>query len=318
MAIDPQLQTYYRQMAEIYAGQPAAISAPERRARFDEVAARSQLPDPDGMVVSDLEIPVDGASLPARLFRPAGEENPRLIVYFHGGGWVVGSPRTHHSVAALLAADTGCAVVSVDYRLAPELPFPTPCDDAIGAVRWLANAREALGVAPDFLAVAGDSAGGHLAAVAARQINDDAARHIVNAQLLIYPVAAPVLTTESYRAFADGPGLTRDEMAWFWTQYIGAEALTVGAAQTDPRIHLMATPPKHLPPSSVVIVAANDVLRDDGLAYADFLVRHDALVTTIEASGMTHGFARLQPEAPRAREWMRRAAQAFVASFDDI
>jgi acetyl esterase len=139
----------------------------------------------------------------------------------------------------------------------------------------------------------------------------------VDAQLLIYPVAAPVLSTESYRAFADGPGLTRDEMAWFWTQFIGAEGLEQGAAHDDPRVHLMAAPPLR-PPATVLMVAAHDVLRDDGLAYADFLVRHDTPVITIEAGGMTHGFARLQPDAERAREWMRRAAAAFVGLIDDL
>lgn len=318
MAIDPQIHAYYRRMAEHYANHPAAIEAPARRERFEDVATHSQWPDPEDVTVSQFEIPLPSASLPVRLFRPAQASQPRLIVYFHGGGWVVGSTQTHHTVAALLAQDTGCAVASIDYRLAPEFPFPTPCDDAIAAVRWLAAERPQLDVADDFLAVAGDSAGGHLAAAAAREINDAAGQHVVNAQLLIYPVAAPVLTTESYRAFADGPGLTRDEMAWFWTQYIGADALARGAEQADPRIHLMASPPKVRPPASVVVVAANDVLRDDGLAYADFLVRHDAPVITIEASGMTHSFARLQPDAPRAREWMRRAAQAFVGSFDDV
>ncbi|MEN7529748.1 alpha/beta hydrolase [Cupriavidus sp. DL-D2] len=318
MAIDPQLQAYYLRMAERYAGQPLAADAVARRARFEEVAALSILPDPEDMQVSNLEIPVDGAALPVRIFRPAASAPARLIVYFHGGGWVVGSPVTHHTVAALLATDTGCIVASVDYRLAPEYAFPTPCDDAVAAVRWLAAQREALGATPDFLAVAGDSAGGHLAAAAARVVNEEAGAPVVNAQLLIYPVAAPVLTTESYRAFAEGPGLTRDEMSWFWTQYIGDAALARGPEESDPRIHLMASPPAQLPPATVVMVAANDVLRDDGLAYADFLVRHDAPVTTIEASGMTHGFARLQPEAPRAREWMRRAAQAFVGTFDEL
>lgn len=317
MAIDPQILAYFQRMAERFAGQPVPVDAAARRARFDEVAALSIADDPAGMAVSDLEINTGEARLPVRLFRPAGQAAPRLIVYFHGGGWVVGSPRTHHTVAALLAEDTGCAVASVDYRLAPEFPWPTPVDDAIGAVRTLAAMREALGVAPDFLAVAGDSAGGHLCAIAAREVNAAAGAPVVNAQLLIYPVTAPVLTTESYRAFADGPGLTRDEMAWFWTQFIGAEALTRGAETTDTRIHLMSAAPSRLPPASVVLVAANDVLRDDGLAYADFLVRHDAPVVTIEASGMTHGFARLQPDAPRAREWMRRAAQAFVGIFDE-
>ncbi|WP_454765364.1 alpha/beta hydrolase [Cupriavidus campinensis] len=317
MAIDPQILAYYQRMAEQFAGRAMPVDPPARRARFDEVAAQSIAPDPEGMSVADIEVDTGHARLPVRLFRPADAARPRLIVYFHGGGWVIGSPRTHHTVAALLAADTGCAVASVDYRLAPDFPYPTPCDDAIGAVRTLAAMRDTLGVDPAFLAVAGDSAGGHLAAVAAREVNAASAAPLVNAQLLIYPVTAPVLTTESYRAFADGPGLTRDEMVWFWTQFIGADALARGPETADPRIHLMAAAPPCLPPASVVLVAANDVLRDDGLAYADFLVRHDAPVITIEASGMTHGFARLQSEAPRAREWMRRAAQAFAGMLDD-
>ncbi|EON19254.1 alpha/beta hydrolase [Cupriavidus necator] len=316
MAIDPQLLAYYRRLAERYANAPAPADIPAQRARFAEIAAASLLPDPAGITVQDLELALSGRSLGARLFRPAGETAPRLVVYFHGGGWVIGSPQTHHTVAALLAADTGCAVASVDYRLAPEHAFPAPCDDASEAVQWFAGERQALGLATDFLAVAGDSAGGHLAAQAAQQLNGGGAVQ-VDAQLLIYPVTAPVLSTESYRAFADGPGLTRDEMAWFWTQFIGAEALAEGTAHPDHRVHLMAAPLVR-PPATVLMVAAHDVLRDDGLAYADFLVRHDALVVTIEASGMTHGFARLQPDAERAREWMRRAAAAFTGMIDDV
>lgn len=315
MAIDPQLLAYYRRLADRYAGEPAPADISAHRARFSEIAASSLLPDPEGIAVQDVELALAGRTLGARLFRPSGVAAPRLIVYFHGGGWVIGSPQTHHTVAALLAADTGCAVASVDYRLAPEHPFPAPCDDAAEAVLWLAGQRQALGLAPDFLAVAGDSAGGHLAAQASQQLNRGNEVR-VDAQLLIYPVTAPMLGTESYRAFADGPGLTRDEMAWFWTQFIGAEALAQGAAQADARVHLMAAPPVR-PPATVVVVAAHDVLRDDGLAYADFLVRHDAPVITIEAGGMTHGFARLQPEAERAREWMRRAAAAFADLLDD-
>ncbi|BDB25922.1 alpha/beta hydrolase [Cupriavidus sp. P-10] len=315
MAIDPELHAYYRRLAERYAGVPAPADVTAHRARFAEIAATSLLPDPESIAVHDLAIPLAGRTLGARLFRPQGEVPPRLIVYFHGGGWVIGSSQTHHTVAALLAADTGCAVASVDYRLAPEHPFPAPCEDAVEAAAWLAGQRQALGLAPGFLALAGDSAGGHLAAQAAQQLNGGNAVR-VDAQLLIYPVTAPVLATESYRAFADGPGLTRDEMAWFWTQFIGADALAQGAAHADPRVHLMAAPPVR-PPATVILVAAHDVLRDDGLAYADFLVRHDAPVITIEASGMTHGFARLQPEAERAREWMRRAAGAFRDLLDD-
>ena len=317
MAIDPQLLAYYRRQTEQYAGLPVPVDAPARRVRFAEVAASSVVPDPAGITWTDLPVPLAGHTLTARLFRPAASGPVRLLVYFHGGGWVVGSHQTHHTVAAMLAADTGCAVASVDYRLAPEHPFPAPCDDAVQAVQWFAAQRTALGFDDGFLGVAGDSAGGHLAALAAQQVNADAGRQVIGAQLLLYPVTAPVLTTESYRAFADGPGLTRDEMAWFWTQFVGPGALALGAQHEDPRIHLMARVPAVQPPATAIVVAANDVLRDDGLAYADFLVRHDATVVTLEASGMTHGFARLQPDAPRAREWMQRAAQAFTSLFDE-
>lgn len=318
MAIDPQLLAYFRRQAEQYAGLPVPVDAPARRARFDEVAASSVAPDPDGITSMDLSLALDGRTLTACLFRPAGTGRPeRLIVYFHGGGWVIGSHQTHRTIAAMLAADTGCAVASVDYRLAPEHPFPAPCDDAVQAVQWFAAQRAALGFDTGFLAVAGDSAGGHLAALAAQQVNAEAGRQVVAAQLLVYPVTAPVLSTESYRAFANGPGLTRDEMAWYWTQFIGADALALGAQHPNPRIHLMAQAPAIQPPATAIIVAANDVLRDGGLAYADFLVHHDATVVTIEASGMTHGFARLQSDAPRAREWMQRAAQAFTGLFDE-
>ncbi|CAG9174014.1 Lipase 2 [Cupriavidus laharis] len=317
MAIDPQLLAYYRRLAAQYAGAPVPVDAPARRARFAEVAASSVVPDPAGITWTDLPVALNGRALTARLFRHATNEPARLVVYFHGGGWVVGSHRTHHTVAALLAADTGCAVASVDYRLAPEYPFPVPCDDAVEAVQWFAGQRASLGLDTGFLAVAGDSAGGHLAALAAQRVNAEAGRHVVGAQLLVYPVTAPVLSTESYRAFADGPGLTRDEMAWFWTQFIGADGLARGVQHDDPRVHLMAKAPPMQPPATAIVVAANDVLRDDGLAYADFLVRHDTTVVTIEAGGMTHGFARLQPDAPRAREWMQRAARAFTSLFDE-
>lgn len=319
MAIDPDLLAYYRGLAERYAGAPVPVDAMARRARFREVAALSHRPDPQGIAVSELPIALAGRTLNARLFRPSAVAKPRLLVYFHGGGWVVGSHETHHGVAAALALDTGCAVVSVDYRLAPEHQYPAPCDDALYAVRWLADRRNELELDPRFLAVAGDSAGAHLAAQAAALANAETPG-LVRAQLLIYPVAAPRFDSESYRAFAAGPGLTRDEMTWFWTQFLGEARLADGTAMDDPRLHLMAAVPgsaRAVPPATVVLVAAHDVLRDDGLAYADHLVREGAAVITIEASGMTHGFARLQGESPRAREWMRRGAQAFIQLLDE-
>jgi len=158
MAIDPQLLDYYRRLSERYAGQPEPAGAAGRRARFAEIAASSVVPDPEGIKSTDMELVLPGRTLAARLFRPEGVAEPRLIVYFHGGGWVVGSHDTHHSVAALLAADTGCAVASVDYRLAPEHPFPAPCDDALQAVLWFAEQRARLRLDTGFLARGGPTA----------------------------------------------------------------------------------------------------------------------------------------------------------------
>nr|WP_311527595.1 alpha/beta hydrolase [uncultured Ralstonia sp.] len=309
MAVDPQILQFYQRIAEQFGALPAPEDAPVQRARFAEIAALSDRPDPDGVDVSDLNLPLAGRTLDAVVFRPKGVTTPRLLVWFHGGGWVVGAPRTtHRMLAALVAQDTGCAVVSVDYRLAPEHAFPTPADDARDALAYLAAQRAHLNVDPDFLAVGGDSAGGHLAVQAAQGMGSG----LVNAQFLLYPATTPAFGSESYNAFAQGPGLTRDEMRWYWEKYIGAEALAKPLAEQDPRIFLMAHAPKTTPPDTVIIVAAHDVLRDDGLHYADYLVQHGAQVITIEASGMTHAFARIQFEAERAREWMRRAAHAFV------
>ena len=309
MAVDPQILQFYQRIAERFGALPPPQDPPAQRARFEAIAALSNHPDPEGVEAADLSLPLPGRTLDAIVFRPRHVAKPRLLVWFHGGGWVVGAPRTtHRLLAALLAQDTGCAVVSVDYRLAPEHPFPIPADDARDALAYLAEQRAQLGFDPAFLAVGGDSAGGHLAAQATQGVRPG----LVSAQLLVYPVTTPAFGSESYNAFARGPGLTRDEMRWYWTQFIGADALAGLPSEHDARIDLMAQPPAHTPPDTVVIVAAHDVLRDDGLRYADHLVEHGAQVITIEASGMTHGFARMQFEAERAREWMRRAAHAFV------
>jgi len=317
MAVDPQILQFYQRVAEHFGALPPPEDAPAQRARFEAIAALSDRPDPDGVEASDLSLPLAGRTLDAIVFRPKGVAKPRLLVWFHGGGWVVGAPRTtHRMLAALVAQDTGCAVVSVDYRLAPEHPFPVPADDARDALAYLAEQRVRLGFDPDFLAVGGDSAGGHLA-VQATQAVHVVRPGLVNAQFLVYPVTTPAFGSESYNAFAQGPGLTRDEMRWYWEKYIGAEALAKPLAEQDPRIFLMAHAPKTTPPDTVIIVAAHDVLRDDGLQYADYLVQHGAQVITIEASGMTHAFARIQFEAERAREWMRRAAHAFVGMISE-
>lgn len=318
MAVDPQLLAYYAELAQRFALPPEPVDMAAQRQRMRDVVAISPS-DWTGLVdVSELSLPLSGATLGALIFRSRqpSSDPPALMVYFHGGGWAVGSPQTHAAICAMLAHDTGCTVVSVDYRLAPEHPFPVPCEDALAALEYLAGQRAALGCRPDWLAVGGDSAGAHLAAQAGLRADLGAGRR-VDAQLLIYPAVTPAFGSDSYAAFAGGPGLTREEMRAYWTLFIGAEALAQGSAHPDSRLNLMAAVPDGMPPDTVMVVAGHDVLRDDGLQYADFLIEHGAQVVCLEASGMTHSFARLQAHSPRARQWMERAAAAFRALLPD-
>lgn len=313
MNIDPQISIYYSQVASAFP--PLADSdAISRRARNKDVALRFAPPPVEGVSVESIDIPLEGRTLRSRLYRPANIADPLpLVVYFHGGGWVVGDLDTHEQVAAGLARDAGVAVASVDYRLAPEHPFPAPNDDAVDALFWLAEHRPRFNLSVRPIGVAGDSAGAFLATYAAR-IANETVPGLVKAQLLLYPVVHPALDTASYARFENGPGLTRDDMTWFWMMFLGTAMTAQGAGprwMTDARVNLVATPPDHRPADAIVMVAGIDPLRDEGVDYAHFLERYGCDVELIEAGDMTHGFARLQHVSNAARDWMRRAGLAL-------
>lgn len=310
MSIDADILAYYDLMARKYPAptDPAELAASQtpqgQRAQFAKVAIEAQRPLPAGIRSEALEIALEGRTLRARLYRPASGRDVPLVVYFHGGGWVVGDLDTHGTVAAMLAQDGDLAVLSVDYRLAPEHPFPAPVDDARAALQWAAEQRTRLGLHPDRLAVAGDSAGGHLAAQAAAWFNDQFPG-VLGAQLLIYPVTQYRFDTPSYERLATGTGLTRDEMRWYWKEFLQDYA----PAADDVRVNLMAVAPKHPLPHALVIAAEFDPLHDEAEAYAHFAAAAGGRAEVIEAAGMTHSFARLQPFVPQARVIMHDAAQ---------
>src|SRR5476649_353339 len=188
MTIDADLLAYYAKVAAAFPELLADADPIAMRRQFQNVAREFAAPRPAGVDVEDLALPLDGRTLRTRVYRPAGARKALpLVVYFHGGGWVVGDLETHDLMIARFALDSHCAVVSVDYRMAPEHPFPAPVDDALDALLWLAEHRSRLGFATSRLGVAGDSAGAHLAAVTARAANYRGAG-LVTAQLLIYPV----------------------------------------------------------------------------------------------------------------------------------
>ena len=283
MAIDPQVAFVLDLV--IKSGRPAyhTLTPKEARQLFLETRPASTPTPPAIGAVRNLT----AGSIPIRVYRPAGvADTTRLpvLVYFHGGGWVIGDLDTHDTLCRQLTAEAGISVVAVDYRLAPEHKFPAAADDAWAALSWVVAHAGELGVDAGKLAVGGDSAGGNLAAVVALQARDAGAPKIA-LQVLIYPVTDVGAETQSYRDLADGYMLTREGMRWFIAHYLGKpqEAEDWRASPTRATSFAGVAP-------ALVITAGYDPLRDEGDAYAQKLRAAGVSVDHISFGGMIHGF----------------------------
>lgn len=257
--------------------------------------------------VEALELPGPAGPLRARLFAPplAAGDPPPLLVYYHGGGWVIGDLDTHDDPCRFLAANSGAKVLSVDYRLAPEHPFPAAAEDALAAYEWAAANAGRLGVDPARIAVGGDSAGANLAAVTCLTARGTGAPAPAM-QLLIYPVTETAGTAASRRTFAEGFLLTRGDMDWFEERYLPS-----GVDREDPRVALLnATDLTGLPPAYVA-VAGFDPLRDEGEAFARRLREAGVRVALRRHPRLVHTFANLTAVCPTARQAMLEATGAL-------
>jgi acetyl esterase len=238
--------------------------------------------------------------IPARLYVPDGGSG--LVIYYHGGGWVVGDLDTHDDVCRFLARAANAAVLAVDYRRAPEHRFPAAVDDAIAALRGAGREAERLGLDPARIAVAGDSAGGNLAAAVAQlAVRDGGPRPA--AQLLIYPVTDLSTKHPSYRLFADGFFLTEREMDWYRSHYLPDDA-----AALDPRASPLLAPDLRGLPPAIVLTAGFDVLRDEGEAFARRLEAASVPVRIRRHAGLIHGFCNATAVSRTARAAMTEAA----------
>jgi acetyl esterase len=232
----------------------------------------------------DLTAPGPAGPIPLRLYRPAAEGALPVLVFFHGGGWVVGDIETHDTVCRHLANRAECVVVSVDYRLAPEHKFPAAVDDAYAATAWVADNAAALGADPVRLAVGGDSAGGNLAAAVSLMARDASAPRICY-QLLIYPATDAAMRHESIARFAEGYVLTRSTMRWFYEQYLRSPD-----DAADWRVSPLVAPDLAGLPPALVMTAGYDPLCDEGDAYAERLAGAGVPVEHRRFSGQIHGF----------------------------
>ncbi len=309
MPIDPIAQKMLDDAKK--SGRPNAhlLPVPTARQNFEDTfGALTKPPIPR---VVDVTIPVrDGETIRGRLYLPTEDSAALpLIVYFHGGGWLLGSIDSHDVATRLLANASGSAVLSVGYRRGPEARFPTAVNDAIDAMAWAADPGSGLDVDHGYLAVAGDSAGGNLAgavALHARDTGTPALRH----QLLIYPVTTTDLTRGMDPEY-DGVMLERDELQWHQDNYLPSPA-----AKTDPRVNILDDDLAGLP-ETTIILAECDPIRPQGELYAEALKAAGVPTRTHLTPGMVHGFFGLDEVFPTATEAMtfagRQLAQALGA-----
>jgi acetyl esterase/lipase len=285
-------------------GGAAAPAVAELRATHDREAPELSGPGPRLARVGDLVIPGPHGWLAMRAYAPIAGRDLPVVAYLHGGGWTVGSIASFDGVARALAAASGALVVSVGYRLAPEHPFPVPVDEATAALRWLADNAGQIGGDGYRLAVAGDSAGANLAAVAARRLRDEGGPRL-RMQALVYPVCDAALDTPSARRFATGYGFTAAAMRRYWDLYLdGADGAHPDASP------VRADDLSALPPAFVATAEA-DVLRDEGEAYGAALSAAGVAATVRRYPGTVHGFWRWLARSQASRRAVRDVGAAL-------
>lgn len=303
----PQAEALLKQMAEQAMPAPESMTVAQNRALIGDLGDLSGPPEEVARVV-DATAPGPGGDIPLRIYVPAGEGPLRTLVFFHGGGWVIGDLDSHDGVCRALANRAGAVVASVGYRLAPEHRFPAAVEDAYAAVVWAAAHIGGYGGDPARLAVGGDSAGGNLAAVVCQTARDQRGPAI-GFQLLIYPATDRHDDSPSMRQNARGPLLSRAWMEWFHGFYQSGPDDGM-----DPRMSpSRAADLSGLPPA-LVVTAEFDPLRDQGAAYAARMAQAGVRVEHLPVDGLFHGFIQMAGVLDPAREVLDHSGRALRAA----
>lgn len=309
MALDPQAKFLLEQMEAAGAPPMDSLSPEEARATTD-FSALAGAPEEVGKV-ENRNIPGPGGEIPVRIYTPKGEGPFPALVYYHGGGWVIGNLETVDVPCRLLANRANCVVVSVDYRLAPEHKFPAAADDSYAAAKWVVENAASIQVDVERVAIGGDSAGGNLAAVVALMARDKGEISLAY-QMLVYPVTNHSYATESYTENADGYLLTKDSMVWFWNHYLRNEE----DGKNPYASPLQAEDLSGLPPA-LVLTGEFDPLRDEGEAYAERLREAGVQVEAKRYDGMIHGYFWMPGVLEQGRQSIEHAAKALKQVFED-
>lgn len=270
-------------------GKPIYTLTPtEARAVLTNLQAKTR--DLASVVIEDKTIDIDGKKIPLHIIRPENAKQAMpVIMYFHGGGWILGNFKTHERFLRELTNASNAAIVFVDYSPAPEAKYPTQIEQAYAATKWIAENGKSLNLDTSKIAVAGDSVGGNMAAVVTLLAKENNTPKI-GFQVLFYPVTDANFETESYKLFENGPWLTKKAMQWFWDAYLPnkEDAKKITASPLQASIEQL----KGLPPA-LIITDQNDVLRDEGEAYANKLMQAGVPVVATRYLGTIHDFVML-------------------------
>ena len=335
MPVDPQVQAFLeaQEQAAIENQVPPIAEQTVEMARAGYLAVAEMLGQGPDVDADDSAVPGPAGDIPVRIYRPrdgsgsplrgvapgagegagapSGRGDPPILVYYHGGGWVIGDLDTHDYACRELSVGAGCIVVAVDYRLAPEAQFPAAVDDSWAALQWVAANAESLGGDPARIAVGGDSAGGNLSAVMSLLARDNGGPALAF-QLLVYPAVDMEFSRPSIDENADGYVLTKDHMIWFRGHYLRSDADRADFRASP----LLAADHSGLPPA-LVVTAEFDPLRDEGRDYAEKLQAAGVEATLSNYEGQIHVFFQLSPILDGGRRAVDEACAALRGAFAD-
>lgn len=303
MNFAPGIAEFIAQSAAADAPFAVPVNDEQRRINYRTRCQAFARPLPAELAVADLAVPAAGRDIAIRVYRPAAAADLPGVLYLHGGGWVVGDLDSHNDVCAALALAVPAVVIAVDYRLAPEHPYPAALDDAYAVYQALHNAPQLYGLLPGRLAVSGDSAGGNLAAALALLLRDRG-EPLPRLQALLYPALGVDFATPSYLEKAAAPMLTRADMQFYWQCYLGGQAADAYAAP------LRAADLRGLPPA-VIVTAEHDPLCDDGRLYAERLRAAGVAVEYRQFAGLVHGCVRARYLSADAQALVTMVAAAL-------